>query len=115
MKHRTYRFDYNSGDAMAIFKVDMNMFTNDHARALLDFFTWDFDEDADPIDELMKKYAIKAIWIATSENYNIIGVKDWFSEQEGFIPLDGSNGITLISIEQYDFNEDLLDVTVEFE
>lgn len=64
---RHYTFNYNTYDAEACFKVDTEKFKAEDAKLLLEFFTWDYDKEADPIDELMKKYAIKAIWIATAE------------------------------------------------
>ena len=54
---KKYSFNYNSFDASAEFVVDLEKFTPELARSTLDFFTWRYDEDADPIDEVMKKYA----------------------------------------------------------
>ncbi len=109
---RKYKFNYNSFDALVDFRVDTDKFKTEDAKSLLEFFTWSYDEDADPIDELMKKYAIKAIYIATSENYNIGGVKSWFAESEGLIALDGSVGVELTYISMYEFDEDALDMEV---
>jgi hypothetical protein len=112
---RHYTFNYNFYEAEACFKVDTEKFKPEDAQLLLEFFSWKYDKEADPIDELMKKYAIKAIWIATAENLNEFGVKDWFEEQEGFIAIDGSQGVELNLIEAYEFDEDSLsmDVVVE--
>jgi len=63
----------------------------------------------------MKKYAIKAIWVATAENYNLFGVQSWFEEQEGFIAVDGTQGVELNVVSAYEFNEDALDMEVETE
>jgi len=109
---RHYTFNYNTYDAEACFKVDTEKFKAEDAKLLLEFFTWDYDKEADPIDELMKKYAIKAIWIATAENYNEEGVKSWFAEQEGFIAIDGSQGVELNLVSAYEFDEDALDMEV---
>lgn len=109
---RHYTFNYNFYEAEACFKVDTERFKEESAKLLLEFFSWKYDKEADPIDELMKKYAIKAIWIATSENYNEEGVKDWFAEQEGFIAIDGSQGVELNLVNAYEFDEDSLDMTV---
>jgi hypothetical protein len=99
-------------EAEACFKVDTNKFTNEHAQATLDFFIWDYDKQADPIDEVMKKYAMEAIRIATFNNYNVYGVKREFENNEGFCKVDGSCGIELNVISGYEFNEDALDMTV---
>jgi len=109
---RHYTFNYNNYKAEACFKVDTEIFKAEDAKLLLEFFTWDYDKDADPIDELMKKYAIKAIYIAAAKNYNENGVKSWFVEQEGFIAIDGSQGVELNMISVYEFDEDYLDMEV---
>ena len=109
---RHYKFNYNHYEAEASFKVDTEKFKAEYAQMLLDFFTWDYDVDADPIDELMKKYAMKAIMVATAESTNEVGVKHWFAAQEGFIALDGSEGVELTSISSYEFDEDALSMEV---
>lgn len=109
---RHYTFNYNIYDAEACFKVDTEKFKAEDAKLLLKFFRWDYNKEADPIDELMKKYAITAIWIATAENYNKEGVKLWFAEQEGFIAIDGSQGVELTLFSAYEFDEDALDMEV---
>ena len=109
---RHYLFEYNNGEAEVRLKVDTKKFSQQDACSLLEFFVWDYDKYADPIDELMKKYAMKAIIVATAENYDLYDVLSWFAEQEGFIPLDGSLGVTLVSVEEYTFDEDNLEMTV---
>lgn len=106
IKH--YTFDYNVFDAQACFKVDTDIFTDEHANATLKFFTWDYDEDADPIDEVMKKYAMTAIISATNNNYNLKGVIGYFNNLEGFVKVDGSIGIELNAISGYEFDEENL-------
>lgn len=109
---KIYRFDYGTYDAAASFKVDMDVFTKEHALATLEFFAWNYDIFADPIDEVMRKYAMKAITIATFEGYNTFGVIDEFNSLEGFCPIDGSKGIELISVDGYDFDDELLQMDI---
>jgi hypothetical protein len=109
---RHYTFNYNAYEAEACFKVDTEKFKAEDAKLLLEFFNCDYDKEADPIDELMKKYAIKAIRIATGENYDEEGVKSWFAEQEGFLAIDGSQGVELNLVSAYEFDEDALDMEV---
>jgi len=109
---RHYTFNYNTHEAEACFKVDTEKFKEDDAKLLLEFFTWDYDHKADPIDELMKKYAMTAIKVATAENYNLYGVKNWFAEAEGFISIDGSYGVEINLIEKYEFDDEYLEMTV---
>ena len=108
-----YRFNYDFNIAEAYFKVDTNKFKEDSAKLLLEFFSWEFNENENPIDELMKKYAMKAIKIATSEFCSEEGVKSWFSEQEGFISLDGSQGVELSFVSKYEFDENRLEMDIE--
>jgi Protein of unknown function (DUF2528) len=102
---KNYEFKYNIYEAEVSFTVDTNVFTKEHANATLEFFTWDYDKDADPIDEVMKKYAMEAIKIATFNGYNEYGVKREFEGYEGYCRVDGSMGITLTHIFEYEFNE----------
>lgn len=111
IKH--YTFNYNVYEAEACFKVDTDVFTEEMAKETLNFFTWDFDKDADPIDEVMKKYAMEAIKIATFNNYNLFGVKEEFMSNEGFCKVDGSMGIELNVVSGYEFDESNLSMEVK--
>lgn len=103
-----YKFEYDYHEADVHFKVDTEKFTKEMAYDTLNFFTWDYDEDEDPIYEVMKKYAMEAIRIATFNNYNEFGVIDEFNDNEGFYRIDGSYGITLVQINGYEFDTDKL-------
>lgn len=109
---RNYKFDYSAGEAIVSFKVDTEVFTEEVAKETLEFFSWDYDEDGDLIDEAVKKYAMEAIRIATVNNYNEIGVKGEFENHEGYCRVDGSLGIELIYISEYEFNDSYLDMKV---
>lgn len=113
IKH--YTFDYNMGEAEASFKVDTEVFTNETAKATLEFFSWNYDKDADPIDEVLKKYAIEAIREATFNTYVTKGVIQAFEKKEGFSRIDGSNGIELMTVWGYEFDERYLDVFIIIE
>lgn len=109
---KTYTFDYDSGEASAVFTVDTEKFTSEMANETLNFFTWDFDNEEDPLDEVMKKYAMQAIRFATINNHNAYGVILDFKEAEGFAPVDGSLGITLTSVRGYEFDDYALEMVV---
>ena len=112
MSIRNYTFNYNVYEAEACFKVDTEKFTEVMAKETLNFFTWDYDKDADPIDEVMKKYALEAIRIATFNGYNLFGVKDEFMNNEGFCKVDGSMGIELNVVQGYEFDVEALSMEV---
>lgn len=106
---KNYKFVYGTDEAKVWFSVDTEVFTKEMAETNLNFFDWDYDADEDPIDEIIKKYAMKAI-IASSRGYmnNVYSIQQEFDNCEGFCKVDGSIGILLISISAYEFNEDYL-------
>ena len=110
-----YTFNYDNNEAQVCFKVDTEKFTEELTYATLDFFIWDYDKDNDPIDEVMKKYAIQAIRIATFNNRNLYGVKEAFNELDGFAKVDGTMGIELNMISHYEFDEDKFDINIVVE
>lgn len=112
MAIKKYDFDYNYGEAYCSFEVDTEKFTPELANITLEFFDWHYDKDADPVDEVMKKYAMRAIKEATFNGHNTYGVIKDFEEAEGYGRIDGSIGITLISISEYEFEENDLEMKV---
>jgi hypothetical protein len=112
MAIKTFKFNYDCHEAEAVFTVDTDVFTNEHAKATLEFFTWDYDEHNDPITEVLKKYAMEAIRVATRYSFSVHGVISDFKLKEGFASVDGSLGLTLVSVEGYEFDDDKLDYTV---
>jgi len=106
---KRYEFEYGcSSDASATFEVDTEKFTPSMANDVLKFFTWNYSKNADPIDEVMKKYAMTAIRLATMNDYNIHGVTNEFDDCDGYYAVDGSKGITLVYCEPYNLDEDEL-------
>ncbi|MGA6117170.1 hypothetical protein [Sphingobacterium anhuiense] len=109
MAIRTYEFDYLFGEASATIVIDTEIFTEERALEVLEFFVWDWDRNADPITEAAKKYALTAIRIATAEGYNTFGVKDEFNSMEGYYPFGQKYGIQLKEVEQLEFHDLRLD------
>lgn len=109
---KIYDYDYDYGRASVKFEVDTEKFTTDLANATLSFFSWLYDKEADPVDEVMKKYAALCITLATENNHGAYGVKEDMKRQEGFAPVDGSMGITLIYVEGLTIECDDLEVKI---
>lgn len=109
---KTFKFDYDCCEAQAVIKVDTDLFTKEHAQATLDFFDWDYDEENDPVEEVLKKYAIEIIRVATKHSLSAWGVTREFNHKEGFAKLDGSLGLTLVSVIPYEFDDDKLELTI---
>lgn len=114
MKKR-YKFSYHDSDAFACFNVDTDIFTEAMANATLDYYSWHYDHGNNPIDEVLRKYAIEAIKMITRYGYTLQGVIRDFEDKEGFARIDGSMGITLTVIRGYEFDEDLLFMDVSEE
>jgi hypothetical protein len=114
MAIKIYKFDYGMMDAELTFKVDTEIFTDKLAQETLDFFDWDDDYDIDenPIDEVMKKYAMMAITLGGFKSVNELGVIIEFEDLEGFGKIDGSLGITLTSFSGHEFDSSNLGVTI---
>jgi len=110
---KVLNYDYCSGDADCKLQLDTDKFTKEDAQILLDFFDWDYDEDADPVYEYMKKVAMQCIEIATSERCNAKGVISEIKQMEGWPYLDGTNGITLLDVSRYEFLDDFLELKEE--
>ncbi|WP_343524369.1 DUF2528 family protein [Pedobacter sp.] len=112
MAIRKYEFDYSIGEARVCFTVDTDVFTEELAKGTLEFFRWDYDREADQVDEAMKKYALKAIELATFNNRNELGVIEDFNNTEGYAPIDGTLGILLTEVDKYEFREFYLEMEV---
>ena len=105
------RIDYDSGEATAFIDVDLEMFTEEMAKDTLDFFGWEYGED--PRYESVKRHGIEAIFESTKSNLNTEGIIECFSinsVKEGFFPLDGKYGLTLINVDGYDLDESLFEI-----
>ena len=112
MSIKTFNFNYDCYEAEVVFKVDTDVFTNEHAKATLDFFDWYYNGLDDPTSEVLKKYAMEVIRLATNYSFNVKGIISDFDNKEGFAKVDGSLGLTLLSVRGYEFDEGKLDYTV---
>ncbi|MBI9052494.1 MAG: DUF2528 family protein [Bacteroidales bacterium] len=112
---KKYDFTYGCHEANANFEVDTDKFTAELANLTLEFFTWEYNKEADPVDEVLKKIAIRCIEVASENDYNTYGVTDEFNNMEGYPKLDGSVGLTLTNVDAYKFDEDNLFVEITTE
>jgi hypothetical protein len=107
---KKYVFKYGSDEAKIVFLVDEKLFTEESAKTLLDFYSWDYDYYENPIDELLIKYSLEIIKLTSYYNYlNINGIIKEFEKIEGFIALDGTSGVKLIELDGFEFNENYLE------
>ena len=111
---KRYKFTYDlEYELQVVFKVDTDKFKPEDAKTLLNFYSWDYDQDEDPINELLKKYAIELLILTSGSKFNLYTVRNMFERQEGFISLDGSQGVELVSVLGHEYDESLLDMEIE--
>jgi len=103
-----YDFNYDFYKAGCKIEIDREKFTEEIANETLTFFSWDYNKSADPIDEVVKKYAMLVIEKAT-DGYSITELRN--HQFEGFVNLDGSLGIMLLEVEAFEFVEEDLSIT----
>lgn len=96
---KTYYFDYDNGNGSATLQVDLNIFTPDTANMVLQYRDWEYDEDADPIKESLKKIALACIYQCNDRSTEEV-IED-FGHIDGYPLIDGSEGITLISVTEH--------------
>lgn len=107
-----YKFTYDN-DAVVTFKVNEKILKEKDVKLMIDFF-WSSDnihEDSH-LEFLLKKYALQIISISSDFNLNLEGVKSWFKEHEGYMPIDGSFGIELVDLLHHELDETLLKLTI---
>lgn len=110
MGKKKYKFSYGLGQAELVFEVDSEKFTNELAQETLDFFAWEYDQDEDPVDEVLKKYALEVLRFGSPRASAKGIVRMW--NQEGFAPINGEFGVTLIEYEGFEFLEHDLEMEV---
>ena len=64
------------------------------------------DNNGDYIATFVKQLAQKIFYIVIAENYNKTGVINWFSTAEGWCEMDGSHGIVIESVDDFEFEQD---------
>lgn len=102
MKKYTITWDafYN-----CVFIVDESKFTEDDAKTFLEFYSWDYDEEGNLRLEALKKMAIKCFYL--SQEWNVEGIMEEIDNLfECYIPIDGTQGVTLIDIDNFSFDSE---------
>jgi len=100
---KKYKYEYNFGDASATLEIDINKLDKEGCNILLQFFSWDYDVELCPYDELGRLYCLQAMEFATCNSHNIHGVINDFKQSEGFLEVNGSHGVTLVDVQGIDF------------
>lgn len=109
---KKYEFNYDFNKAECGFEVT-EKYTEEMALATLEFFSWDYDNDGNPVDEAVKKIALQCIKEATAENWNEVGVISAFENMEGFPLIDGSRGIKLTHVSGLEFEDEELEMEIQ--
>lgn len=106
---KTYKIQFDWWTCTIEF--DPTLFTKVLLDECLDFFSWEYDEDDDPYEEYAKKLALEIIIESMLKNRE--GVIRIFNEKEGFPPLDGSMGVSLMQCECWRFYSDDFEIVNE--
>jgi hypothetical protein len=110
MSKKLFEFTYDYGKAELSFEVDLEKFTPEMAYETLTFFSWDYDHEGDPVEEVMKKYALEALRVSSDNTWVRSIIANW--SQEGFGPIDGTIGVTLKEFNAFKYDEDDLEMEV---
>jgi len=98
-----YSFFYNQTSGKASFEVDTTIFTEEKAKDSLAVMGSFYSKDSDPIVEVLKKYAMQAIKIATKDDMSTNQIAQELSMYPGFFNINGNSGITLTNVEGVKF------------
>lgn len=94
--------------------IDTQIFTMRMVQGCLNFFDWEYDKEEDPYIEYAKKIAKRCFGLSIVHSFEYI--KAHFDEgAEGWPPLDGSYGITLVSLDEFVIDEEDLEVIITME
>ena len=97
---KRYKIEYDWWNC--VIEFDTSKFDNQLLEACLDFYSWDYNTEGDLYEEYAKKLA--GVIINYSMDCLLEGIIRNF-EEEGMPILDGSNGVTLISCENWEFDD----------
>lgn len=79
--------------------IDYDVFTEQKAKEHIEFFYNFNKDDGEPVFYALRSHAKQCLCLAIYESLNIHGVINYMNEQEGYFPVDGSEGILLTDIE----------------
>ena len=108
---KEFVIDYDCGNGEVVFKIDLGKFKK-VAQVTLDFFSWSYDKEEDPVIEAAKKYAEACMRFAMQEDTDSTPYITQYFEREGFCKVDGSCGILLTSIYYPQIDDSLFSVEI---
>lgn len=101
---KQYRVMYGFHDWECTIEINTELFTPELLQQYLDFFCWEYNKKGHLYEEYLKllaKHLISDSLILTKD-----GMISIFKNREGFPPLDGSVGITLVSCDHLEFQDE---------
>ena len=88
-------------------KSDPPVTTKDRIKQMVEFWSdWEDrleDNDGDYTKTFLQQLASRCLEIVISNNYNLFGVIGEFEEAEGWFKMNGSYGITITSVDDFEF------------
>ncbi|MEH0153691.1 DUF2528 family protein [Limibacter armeniacum] len=113
MPIKEYRCQYDSSYAEVTFEVDTDVFTTESANVLLEYWDWDYDEEADEIEEAIRKWSLECFREAMSRRIdNADQLIDVFDSKPEWPKLDGSIGVKVVNFSPFELREDWLTVDI---
>jgi hypothetical protein len=107
MIKKTYNVEYGPTWWECTIVIDHNKETDASIKVMVEFWTgWKSRLAAnggDYIITFLQQLAREINFIQAEYHYNIIGVRDEFANREGWCKMDGSYGITIEEIDDFDF------------
>ena len=84
--------------------------TKDAIKDMVEFWgDWKYklrQNGGDYTKTFIKQLAISALYDVIGESHNLLGVLGYFEESEGWFAMDGSNGIKILFVDDFDFYGD---------
>lgn len=105
---KTYTVEYGPTGWECTIEIDETPNTLECIKIMVEFWTdWEhrlFINDDDYVKTFLQQLAREINYIQAEYNYNLIGVKGEFENREGWSKMDGSYGIEIMEIDDFEFS-----------
>lgn len=94
-----------------VLSIDTSIFSGQMVQGCLNFFDWEYDTEEDPYIEYAKKIAQRCFGLSIVHSFDYIQ-SHFIEDAEGWPPLDGTYGITLVSLDDLQIDEQDMEVII---
>jgi hypothetical protein len=116
---KRYTFNYFNDSASVEFLIDTDIVTREQAKESVEYYKLSNDDPElyeygfDIYTQLMQYYALQVIINASIEYADLETQKKWFNQDPGLLPIDGSQGIELLSFTKFNFYDKIIRFEIE--